>query len=377
VRTRVLFFTVAFEEGGGERLFVNLLRHLDPERFDLSLLCWKVHESHFVGELPASVPVLDLDRRGRWRRELPRLVARTARILRRTDPDVVHAISTEMNAGLFAAHALARSRAGIVLNEQGSPSGWLDLLAADHPRRARANELAYRHWYARRAGAIVCVAEPVRRDLVERFGADPARLVTIPNPLDVEEVRRKASPAARPPWDEPLIVSAGRFFHQKGYDVLARAFVRVARASDARLLLVGDGAERPAIERILAEGGVADRALLVGYRENPFRHLAAGTVFALPSRTEGFGYVLVEAMALGLPVVATACAGPVEILAGGAFGELVTPGAEDELADAILRLLGDGPRRAELAAAGARRAEEFGIERVLGAYSEVLSGGSD
>jgi glycosyltransferase involved in cell wall biosynthesis len=377
-RTRVMFFTVAFEEGGGERLYVNLLRNLDAERFDLSLVCWKVHESHFVEELPDWIPVVDLDRRGRWRKDLPRLIAQTSRLLRQLRPHCVHAISTEMNAGLFAAHALARSRARIVLNEQGSPSGWLDLVRAEQPRRARLSELAYRRLALPRSDRVVCVSEPVRRDLVERFGADPGLLVTIPNPLDVDRIRALAREPAGHPWldepDRPVVVSVGRFFPQKGYDVLARAFVELAKRTEARLVLVGDGPERAVIEGILAEGGVLDRAAFVGYRANPFPVVARSTVFALPSLTEGFGYVLVEAMALGVPAVSTACAGPTDLLGGGRYGKLVPPGSESELADALAALLGDEPRRVESARAASLRAEEYGLQRVLADYTEVLAG---
>lgn len=370
---RILFFTVAFEEGGGERLYVNLLRALDRERFEPSLLCWKVHDSHFVRELPADVPVVDLARGDtRFRRELPRLLRQTASAIRRLRPDTIMSISTEMNLVLYAARKLAGSSARIVLNEQGSPSAWLDLIRADQPLRARAVEQGYAR--LPRGGLVVCVAETVRRDLIERFGCDPARLVTIPNPVDLERVRQLAAEPTEPALEggAATIVSVGRFFPQKGYDVLARGFARIAAESDARLVLVGDGPERDHVEAILREAGVADRAALVGYRENPFPYVASGSVFVLPSRSEGFGYVVAEALALGVPIVSTACAGPADILDGGRYGELVPVDDDEALAAATLALLRDPERRRTLAEAGPLRAEEFGLDSVVAAYERVL-----
>jgi glycosyltransferase involved in cell wall biosynthesis len=374
---KVLFFTPAFEEGGGERLYVNLLRGLPRAEVDATLVCWKVHDSHFVQELPSDVPIHDLHRTGRWRNELPRLVRETRRLIDTVRPDVVMAISTEVNWALWLAQRLSQTRPPIVLNEQGSTSGWLSVLRPVSPLRARLVALGYRRVYLRTAARVVCVSEAVRRDLIEEFGAAPARLVTIPNPLDIEGVRTAAAEPFDEPWPtdgRPLVVSAGRFFHQKGYDVLLRAFARVARATDARLALVGDGPERAALEQLAAGLDIGDRCTFVGYRDNPFPALARGTVFAMPSRAEGFGYVLVEAMALGVPVVTTDAAGPAEIADGGRFGEVVPIDDEEALAVAIIGLLEHPERRRALAAAARNRVEEYSADHVVERYLDLFHG---
>jgi glycosyltransferase involved in cell wall biosynthesis len=370
-KRRILFTTVAFEEGGGERLYVNLLNGLTRDRFDTSLLAWKVHDSHFVDELPADVPLLDLGRVGRWRTELPRLVLATARAIRRIDPDVVVAITTELTPALYAAIRLSGRRPRVILDEQGSPSAWLPLVR-DRPWRERGVRLAYSR--LPRDGVVICVSESVREDLITAFGCNPARLVTIPNPVDVGRVRRLGAERVELPWPDrrPIIVSVGRFFRQKGFDVLARAFVEVARETDARLLLVAEGPERANVEQILADAGLADRAALVGYQANPFPFVAAADVFALPSLTEGFGFVLVEAMALGVAPVSSSAAGPRDILDGGRYGTLVPPGDHEALARELLALLRDGDRRERMGQAARERAETYAAERVVAAYEEVL-----
>ena len=370
-RQRILFTTVAFEEGGGERLYVNLLRALSRERFEPSLLAWRVHESQFLEELPKDVPVLDLRRRGRWRSELPRLVLATARTIRRLDPDVVVAITTELAPALYAAIRLSGRRPRVLLLEQGSPSAWLPLVA-DQPWRSWGVRAAYS--LLPRGGGVVCVSESVHDDLVASYGCHPERLVTIPNPVDLERVRALAREPVELPWPDrrPVIVSVGRFFRQKGFHVLAQAFVEVAAATDARLVLVADGPERMRIEQIVADADLGGRVALVGYQSNPFPYVAAADLFALPSLTEGFGYVLAEAMALGVAPVASSAAGPADILEDGRYGSLVPPGDAGALAGELVALLRDDDRRSQLAEAARARAEKYALGSVVAAYEQVL-----
>jgi glycosyltransferase involved in cell wall biosynthesis len=370
-----MFFTPAFEEGGGERLYVNLLKDLPHSEVEMTLACWKIHPSHFVSELPDYIQVYDLGHSGRFRRELPRLIRETRRLINAERPDIVMAISTEVNWALWLACAFARHRPPIILNEQGSPSGWLTLLRGTNPARAALVTLGYRLLHKRWAARVVCVSEAVRRDLIDTFGSRASHLVTIPNPLDISAVRRAANETVADralEGDAPIIVSAGRFFFQKGYDVLIRAFAMVARESDARLVIVGDGPERPALERLIDELDIKERCFLVGYRDNPFPFVARGTVFALPSRTEGFGYVLVEAMALGVPVVTTDAAGPAEIVDHGQFGEVVPVDDQDALSRALLELLGDEDRRHRLVEAAHTRVEEYSSDRIVRTYLDLF-----
>jgi glycosyltransferase involved in cell wall biosynthesis len=370
-----MFFTPAFEEGGGERLYVNLLKELPRRGVDATLVCWKIHASHFVDEIPSSVAVSDLRRSGRFRSELPRLIRATKKLIDEQRPDVVMAISTEINWALWLTCRLARHRPRIVLNEQGSPSGWLSLLRPTNPVRARIVALGYRLLYRHWAASVVCVSESVRRDLIDTFKIPPGGLVTIPNPLDLQDVRASAAksvPDEPVDWNAPVIVSTGRFFIQKGYDVLIRAFAIAAEELDARLLIVGEGPERGNLERLAQDLGVAERCFLIGYRNNPFPYVARGDVFVLPSRTEGFGYVLVEAMALGVPVVTTAAAGPVDITAGGRYGVVVPVDDPGALATAIVSLLRDSERGRQLAEAATARVEEYSLDRVAETYVNVL-----
>jgi glycosyltransferase involved in cell wall biosynthesis len=175
------------------------------------------------------------------------------------------------------------------------------------------------------------------------------------------------------------VLGVGRIGRQKDFATLIRAFARVRAQRAARLVILGEAknaakhAERVARLRELAEQlGVAADVELPGFAANPFAYMARAAVFALSSRYEGLGNVLIEAMACGCPVVSTDCpVGPSEILAGGRYGRLVPVGDDAALADAILRTLDEPPAAALLRA----RAGDFSVERAVDGYLAALFDG--
>jgi glycosyltransferase involved in cell wall biosynthesis len=166
-----------------------------------------------------------------------------------------------------------------------------------------------------------------------------------------------------------VIVSAGRLDTQKDYPTLIRAFDTLRRRRHVRLLILGEGPERAALTALIGELGREDDVALPGFVANPYPHIARAAVFALSSAWEGFGYVLVEALALGIPVVATDCpSGPAEILAGGRYGQLVPVGDVGSLARAIEAALDRPGADAE----SLERASAFTTERIVPQYLHML-----
>jgi hypothetical protein len=162
---------------------------------------------------------------------------------------------------------------------------------------------------------------------------------------------------------------ARRLAPQKGFATLIRAFAEVRRRRPARLVILGDGPLRPELEALAGELGVGGDVALPGFVANPYAYMARASVFALSSAWEGFGNVLVEALACGTPVVAADCpSGPGEILDGGRFGRLVPVGDPEALARAILGTL-DRPPDPEVARG---RARDFSVEGIAGEYLRAL-----
>jgi len=184
----------------------------------------------------------------------------------------------------------------------------------------------------------------------------------------------KADAPVEHPWFQPnqppVILGVGRHHFQKGFDTLLRAFARVRQQMPARLVILGEGPERPNLERLAAELGVAADVDLPGFDPNPFRYMRWAGVFVLSSRYEGLPNVLIQALACGCPVVSTDCpSGPSEILDGGRYGALVPVDDVEAMAQAIVRaLLG------QVAPAPAEWLEQFRVEAVAEQYLRVMLG---
>jgi glycosyltransferase involved in cell wall biosynthesis len=273
----------------------------------------------------------------------------------------------DANVAVSLAVVGLRSRPGLILRETNSHRhredlGWL--------RRKLIS------WAYRRADAVVALSEGVREELVEDCALDPGHTVTIHNPVDVASITA-ATKAVKDsiqevPCDGSLIVGCGRLHRQKGFDLLIEAFADLDDTK-ARLVILGEGPEREALETLARSRGVAGRVLMPGFESHPEKWLAQATLFVLPSRWEGFGHVLVEALAAGVPVVsAWAPHGPADILNDGEAGLMVPTGNVAALGAAIDRLLIDKGLRERLAEAGHKMAQRFSLPVIAGRYGDLI-----
>jgi glycosyltransferase involved in cell wall biosynthesis len=169
-------------------------------------------------------------------------------------------------------------------------------------------------------------------------------------------------------------VAAGRLAEVKNYPLLIEAFAIVRRRIPASLFILGQGDQERALRALIGERGLGDCVHLVGFRANPWRYMARADVFALTSRYEGFGNVVVEAMACGVPVVATSSAGTEEIVSPGVDGVLVPSHDAASFAAALETLLADEPRRRSLAAGAKASAERDRALRVARDVDGVMRG---
>lgn len=232
------------------------------------------------------------------------------------------------------------------------------------------------------ADLVIVISQAVARRFPRRLAP---KLRVVPNGVDLARFSpRPASPELRAalgvPAAAPCVVSVGRFVAFKGYAHLVDAAAALERERPGvHWVLVGDGELRPALEAQALRLGLGAQVHFTGWRDDVPALVALGDLFVLPSLNEPFGRVLIEAMATGKAVVATAAGGVPEIVVHGETGLLVPPGDPGALAAAVRELLDDAPRGARLGAAGRRRAETVfslaghvaAVERV---YGEVLRG---
>ena len=228
-----------------------------------------------------------------------------------------------------------------------------------------------------RAAAIVAVSQGVARSLARGAHLKPETITTIYNPAVPPELAHLATQSIEHPWlapgQPPIVLGAGRLHRQKDFPTLIRAFARIRQQREARLIILGTGKKADARDelRALAESvGIANDVDLPGHVENPFAYMSRAAVFILSSAWEGFGNVIVEALACGCPVVSTDCpSGPAEILADGKYGRLVSVGDDEALANAALQVLGEPIDRARLQA----RAQVFSADKAARRYLELIT----
>jgi glycosyltransferase involved in cell wall biosynthesis len=167
-----------------------------------------------------------------------------------------------------------------------------------------------------------------------------------------------------------VILGVGRLEKQKDFPTLIHAFAKVRQQHPARLMILGEGSEHSHLDSLVQELGLVEDVVFGGFVANPYAYMAQAAVLVLSSAWEGFGNVLVEAMAAGTPVVSTDCeSGPAEILANGQYGKLVAVGDIEGMAKAIAQTLDKAPDSKLLQ----ERADEFSLEKALTQYQQLLS----
>ena len=189
---------------------------------------------------------------------------------------------------------------------------------------------------------------------------------------------KERNPRKVTPKEKPLIVACGSLTPQKGYTYLLNAFSRVTEQIDSKLWILGEGKIRKKIEKQIERLNLENDVSLLGFRDNPFKFMATSDLFILSSVWEGFGNVIIEAMACGTPVIATDCPhGPGEIITHEKNGVLVPPANAQALSDAMLRLLNDNMLRKEITRSAKDRARDFHASKIgqeyLNLFREVVT----
>lgn len=362
---RIAFFFPQLAAGGVQRSLLLLAEGLLQHGLQVDLVVGRA-EGPFVSQVPAGAHLVDLHAR-HIRAALPGLV----RYLRDFPPTALLSAQTHANILAAVARRLGNPRVRLVVSEHN------DMAAVVHAPGAGRDRL--RPFFARLfypwADEIVAVSSGVANSLSVMTGLPRLSIHVIYNPLIPLDLDvRKQAPCSHP-WlaagEPPVLLAVGRLEHQKDYPCLLRALALLNQQQKTRLLILGEGPERSSLEALVNELGLQANVELPGFVENVFACMARTAVFVLSSAWEGFPSVLVEAMACGVPVVATDCpSGPAEILEGGRHGRLVPVGDPNALAEAIEAAL-TVPGPVETARL---RAKEFTMERAVQEYLPLLLG---
>jgi L-malate glycosyltransferase len=360
---RVLWLSTGLGSGGAERLLVTSARRRDRARVAVRVAYLLPYKDTLVGELEAEdVPVASLGHGrvtdARWLRTLRRSLVE--------DPvDIVHAHNPVMAVGarIVARSLPRRLRPRVVVTDHNVWRGYM-------PVSRWADGLTSRFDDAR-----LTVSEAVRASLPGRI---QRRSQVVLQGIEVEHVRaqraERAAVRAELGIDPDALVvgTVANLRVQKAYpDLLAAALEVVERLPDVRFVAVGQGPLEAEIRALHDRLGLGERLLLLGLRPDAVRVMGACDVFVLTSHWEGLGVAVMEALALGLPVVATAVGGVPEVVQHGREGLLVPPGRPNEIAAALLAVLTDGELRRTMAAAAARRGAALSIDQAVRRTEDV------
>jgi len=359
-KRKVLIFQNRFLLGGQERQTVLHVRTLDRTRWDPVVACLHLQGEHLADLEAAGVTPRVFDLRRRMLRPNTAVqIGRLVNLIRSERIALVHAqdIYTDVLGTLAARLA-------------GVPSIVTRVDLGHHVTgyRRPVLRLATRHADRVLVNAL-CI-----RDLVIREGVEPDRVVVVRNGVDVEHLDAAARAEPGPPVPGGAIVCVANMHHPvKGQTDLLMAMREVVRVHpEARLALVGDGVRRPHLEKLARDLGIAGRCHFLGFRLDGPAILARASLAVSASHAEGISNAILEAMALRLPVVATAVGGSPELVREGVNGLLVPPGAPAALARALLELWPDAARRKAMGHEGRRIVErEFGVGQMRLSYDSL------
>jgi glycosyltransferase involved in cell wall biosynthesis len=326
----IAFFYPSMRGGGAERVLVNLVRGLVAKGVPVDVVL-AAAEGPLLEELSPAARIVVLGSR----RVLP-CVLPLAKYLRRERPRVLLSSMSHANVVAIWARALSRVSTPVIVTVHNTLSVTSREAAVSHgwlwPHLIRA--------FYPQADGIVAVSRDAADDLARTARIPRDRIEVIYNPVITSSLRRQAGQAPDHPWfapgEPPVVLGAGRLTRQKDFATLIRAFAELRRRRSVRLVILGEGDERPALTALVSELGLDSDVALLGFRDNPAAYMAHAAVFVLSSAWEGLPTVLIEALAAGARVVSTDCpSGPREILQDGRLGALVPVGDPVALARAI------------------------------------------
>jgi glycosyltransferase involved in cell wall biosynthesis len=363
----ITVFVPSLAGGGAEKMMVNLANEFASRDYDVDIVL-ATAEGPFVDRVAADVNIVDLNAPEPPGFNLLGAVPGLVQYLRRVRPSAMLSALNRSNIVSILSTTLARTETTVVVSERNHLSRYLE--HASKKERVAIPKLISATYP--RADSVVAISSGVADDLAKRVNLPRKNIDVIHNPAFSPEIAQKSMEPVSHPFldsDAPVVIAVGSLTVQKDFLTLLRAFNRLYAERDARLLILGEGEQRETLETEMRKLGIKKFVDMPGFVDNPYPYMRRSDVFTLSSAWEGFGNVVVEALACGCPVVSTDCpSGPAEILDNGRYGPLVPVGADKELAEAIEAVLDDPPDEDLLR----NRARDFSTDVVADRYLDVL-----
>ena len=363
LKRKIAFILYSLEGGGVERVVLNLALSFTKKGYLVDLLVVN-YKGEFLNHVPENVRVFDLNKKNIRSCFLP---IRTYLLTER--PDVLISAKDYINIVMILIRLVTKVSTKLIISTHTNVTEQLRFAPKKTKRIIRLMSLLYRF-----ADKVVCVSTGAANEVKKITKLANKDIRVIYNPVVTADFLEEANKEVSHPWfsgEHLVLITVGRLEVAKDYPTLLKAFKRVKDTlEDAKLIIIGDGPDKESLIRLSKDLGLEHDVSFLGFIDKPYSYIKQAHVFILSSAWEGFGNVLVEALAVGTPVVSTDCpSGPSEILKEGEFGRLVPVGDELSLAKAIILTIGESPNRAKLIG----RANDFTIEKSFNQYEKLVN----
>jgi len=354
----VLFLISSLRGGGAERVFANLLKHLDRERFNIKLGI-KKKEGQLLNEIPNDVKLYAFHSAFKLLGYI-----KIIRFIWKERPDFV-LTTLGLNLNIAILKFILPHETKIYARESNLPSEKIK-----HYKIPKFYKALYKYFYYK-FEKIICQSEDMKKDFISEFNIKAEQLIVINNPVDYELIINKLKDAVNPYNKKRYnLVTIGRLEYQKGQDLLLSAFAKL-EGDDYYLTIVGQGKKINFLKSLVEKYKLAQKVTFAGYVEYPFSFMKYADLLVLPSRYEGFPNALIEANACGTPVLAFNCQGGItEIIDEGINGWVVENGNIEAMAKKVEDILSkpalDKKRIVDITI------QKYGIEKIVKKYEALF-----
>jgi glycosyltransferase involved in cell wall biosynthesis len=366
----IAFLLPDLEWSGLGRVAVNLAKEISSRGISVDLVVGSA-TGVFLKEIPPQIRIVDFERQIQPRLQSAlKILLPLRRYLQIEKPTALVCYLYTCNVVTLMAKMLVRSKVKLVLVEQ------IILYEKQEKKQQKLQERflpILMRWLYPSADKVVACSQGLARDLEIYLGFNHGKIDVIYNPVIDEKLAEKANLFVEHPWfnkgEIPVVLGAGRLVRQKDFATLIRAFALVKKEQKVRLVILGEGQLKNQLLTLVGQLNLENDVAILDFVENPYAYMAKSAVFVLSSGWEGFGNVVAEALAAGAPVVSTNCpSGPAEILDNGKYGELVSVGDSQGMAEAILRVLSGKVRSVDSA-----WLEQFTLRYSAQKYLELIN----
>lgn len=362
MKRKILFFLYRLAGGGAERTTINIINNLDKDKFDVVLVLGTSNNNDYGDLLEPNVRVKILNSK-----KLRYSIFKLRRIIRKEKPDLLFSTINENNILLLLAKFVALYRKPVIVREAShrTESGNVSVI----------NRIITSILYNRLSSSIVALSEGVKGDLVDNFKISKDKIKVIYNPIEIDKIKKMSVERVtdfKQEDDEKVIIAVGRLTEAKDYRTLLRAFKIVSENVKSKLIILGKGKLEEELKNLCDHFGVSEKVLFLGFKSNPYKYMKTSDLFVLSSRWEGFGHVIVEAMATGIPVISTDCkSGPKEII-NDKYGVLVPVSDFKKLSSEIIKMLNNDDKRNRLSKLGYERSKKFHVKKIIKEYEKLF-----